>query len=604
MPILAAVQEACQKVAEAVASVLKVEVEIIDSELVRVAGTGTVRNDVGYRLRRGFVNKHVLGTGQPVFIDEAGYHDICGHCPLTGNCFYRSSIVYPIHAETKVIGTISLIAFDARQKENLSRNRNSMMEFIGRMADLIGSKALERKIISERMLMAGHLEAVVDAVYESLVAIDHDGVITHFNRSAERMFRLTKEAAIGSLIQHVLWGIDLEGVLVEGKGFNSREVFVKRNGKKLHLLCTARIIKGEGGTPLGVVASFRDFSETQKLAYEYMSAQREITFDDIIGTSNAIQDIKSQARKVAASNSTVLILGETGTGKEIFARAIHAASPFADNPFVALNCGAIPESLLESELFGYDEGAFTGARRGGKPGKFELANGGTIFLDEIGNMSLYLQAKLLRVLQEKQIERVGGTQLISVEVRIIAATNNDLLTMVEKGLFREDLYYRVSVIPIMLPPLRERTGDIPLLLDYYIKRFSGLLGKEIVALADSAMQACVDYGWPGNVRELVNVVEYAVNLEEGAYIARESLPRRIWDRSKKPDHKGPDREEIVPLDVLEKKAIMDSLQKFGWHDEGKRKAAGALGISRATIYRKIEKYRLEPSGLTVENDHR
>ncbi len=595
MSILSDVQEACQKVAEAVASVLKVEVEIIDNELVRVAGTGTVRNDVGSRLRRGFVNKHVLSTGQPVSIDEPGYHDICGHCPLTGNCFYRSSIVYPIHAETRVIGTISLIAFDAQQKENLTRNKNSLLEFIGRMADLIGSKAFEREIVSERMLMAGRLEAVVDAAYEALVAIDRDGLVTHFNRSAERMFRLTKEGAIGRHIKFVLSGINLEEVLEGGKGFNSREVFVKCGSKRLHLLATARIIKGEGGASLGVVASFRDFSETQKIAYEYISSQREITFEDIIGESKLLLDVKSQARKVAASNSTVLILGETGTGKEIFARAIHAASPFADKPFVALNCGAIPESLLESELFGYDEGAFTGAKRGGKPGKFELANGGTIFLDEIGNMSLYLQAKLLRVLQEKQIERVGGTQLIPVEVRIIAATNHDLLSMVEKGLFREDLYYRVSVIPIVLPPLREREGDILLLLDHYIKRFSGLLNKDIKGLSGEALQSCLNYNWPGNIRELINVVEYAVNLEEDDYITPDSLPRRMRDKNMQNGKKFSTGADIVPLDTLEREAVLNSLNKYGWTDEGKRRAAEALGISRATIYRKIEKYGLEPS---------
>ncbi|GBF32641.1 response regulator of zinc sigma-54-dependent two-component system [Desulfocucumis palustris] len=596
MSILAGVQEICQKVAEAVASVLKVEVEIIDNELVRVAGTGSVRNDVGFRLRRGFVNKHVLGTGQPVSINEPGYHDICVRCPLTGNCFYRSSIVYPIHAETAVIGTISLIAFDAQQKENLKRNENSLMEFIGRMADLIGSKALEREIISEKMLMAGRLEAVVDAAYEALVAIDRAGVVTHFNRSAERLFRLTKEGAIGRHIQFVLSGINLEEVLEGDKAFNSREVFVKCGSKRLHLLATARIIKGEGGASLGVVASFRDFSETQKIAYQYISSQREITFDDIIGESKLIMEVKNQARKVAASNSTVLILGETGTGKEIFARAIHAASPFADKPFVALNCGAIPESLLESELFGYDEGAFTGARRGGKPGKFELANGGTIFLDEIGNMSLYLQAKLLRVLQEKQIERVGGTQLISVEVRIIAATNNDLMSMVEKGLFREDLYYRVSVIPIVLPALREREGDIPVLLDHYIKRFSGLLNKDIKGLSGEALHFCRNYNWPGNIRELINVVEYSVNLEEGDYITPDSLPRRLRDKNMQNGIKVSAGADIVPLETLEREAVLNSLKKYGWTDEGKRRAAGALGISRATIYRKIEKYGLEPPG--------
>lgn len=596
MSLLAGVQENCQKVAEAVASALKTEVEIIDNELLRVAGTGSVRNDVGYRLRRGFVNKHVINTGKPVFINEAGYHKICGLCPLKGNCFYRASIVYPIIASDNVIGTISLIAFDDLQKENLASNTDSLMEFIGRMADLMASKALEKEIILEKMIMAGKLEAVVDAVYEAIVAVDGKGVITHFNRSAERIFRIKKENTLGMDFNQVMSGIPLQEVLEEGKEFSSREVFISRGNKRLHLLSTARVIRGEESSSQGVVATFRDFIETQKLAYEYMSTQREITFDDIIGRSNAIERVKNQARKIAVGKSTVIILGETGTGKEIFARAIHASSQSAGKPFVAINCGAIPESLLESELFGYDEGAFTGAKKGGKPGKFELANGGTIFLDEIGNMSLYLQSKMLRVLQEKAIERVGGTQVIQVDIRVIAATNSDLQSMVQKGLFREDLYYRISVIPIVLPPLRERREDIPLLLNYYTKRFAGLLNKEIIGFSDKALQACMDYGWPGNIRELVNVVEYAVNLEESGVVKGESLPARLLSRT--PRHNGmhADTKDIVPLEILEREALEKSLARFGFSDEGKRKAAQALGISRATIYRKIERY-----GLRLQN---
>ncbi|MCL6635845.1 MAG: sigma 54-interacting transcriptional regulator, partial [Peptococcaceae bacterium] len=591
MTRLARVSESCQKVAEAIATVLKVEVEIIDTDLVRVAGTGKVRNDVGSRLLRGLVNKHVLQTGSQIFINEAGFHQICLSCPLTGRCFYRASIVYPIAAGSEVIGTVSLIAFDDTQKETLGRNTGSLIEFIGRMADLISSKALEQEIMAERMVMANRLEAVVDAVYEGVVAVDRDGVITHFNRSAERMFGARKEQVLGKDARQIMPSLPLAEALQDGRGFNSRELFIHYEGRRLHLLSTVKPIKAEGDRVAGVVVSFRDFKETQKLAYEIMNTQEFIGFDDIVGASRPIMEVKDRARKISASNSTVLIVGESGTGKEIFARAIHAAGPHGHKPFVAINCGAIPENLLESELFGYDEGAFTGARRGGKPGKFELANGGTIFLDEIGNMSLYLQAKLLRVLQDRMIERVGGTRLIPVDIRVIAATNSDLQEMVRKNLFREDLYYRLSVIPLVIPPLRERREDIPLLLEFYMKRFSKLLGKDIKGFTGEAAEACLKYSWPGNVRELVNAVEYAINLEDKPLVSLESLPPALRGEAKRKTRNGAaPNGSLLPLAELEKEAIRSALEIYDWTDDGKTKAARALGISRATIYRKIQKY--------------
>lgn len=585
-----------QQVAEAIAAVLKVEVEIIDTDLVRVAGTGKVRNDVGARLLRGLVNKHVLETGRHIFINEAGFHHICLSCPLTGQCFYRASIVYPITIGPAVIGTISLIAFDDRQKETLGQHTESLIEFIGRMADLISSKVLEKEAEAERMLMAGHLEALVDTVYEGVIAVDGTGTITHFNRSAELMFKTEKERVIGKNARNIFPGLPLYEVLDGGRAFTSREVFTGYEGRKLHLLCTARPILTEDAKIAGVVASFSDFRETQKLAYEIIGNQEEITFDDIIGHSRPLIEVKERAGKIAGSHSTVLIIGESGTGKEIFARSIHSAGPQGHRPFIAINCGAIPETLLESELFGYEEGAFTGARKGGKPGKFELANGGTIFLDEIGNMSLYLQAKLLRVIQDRQIERVGGTRPAPVNIRIIAATNADLQVMVQKNLFREDLYYRLSVIPLMIPPLRERREDIPLLLEFFLKRFTGLLAKDIKGFTDRALSACLSHSWPGNVRELVNAVEYAVNLEEGDLISPESLPPALREGN------GPTSLEKLPpmsaplptLAQLEKEAIARALEEYGWSDEGKVRAARALGVSRATIYRKIQKYRIIP----------
>lgn len=587
------VKETEQRVSDAIAAVLKVEVEIIDADLVRVAGTGKVRADVGNRLLRGLVNKHVLQTGAPVTINEPGYHPVCLSCPLTGTCFYRAYIVYPIRAQDKVIGTISLVAFNEEQKQTLTSNTETLLDFVGRMADLIAGKVVEVEMVREKMVMASRLEAVVDSVYEGVLAIDDFGVIIHFNRSAERMFGVKKEMVVGQPVQSIFGDMPLPEVLKVGKGFKAREYFINFQGNKLHFWITAKPIRSGEGVVVGVVATFRDFREAQKLAYQIVNTQEMMGLEDIIGESKAICEVKVSAAKIARSNSTVLILGESGTGKEVFARAIHSGSGNAHKPFVPINCGAIPEHLLESELFGYEEGAFTGARRGGKPGKFELANGGTIFLDEIGNMSLYLQAKLLRVLQERVVERVGSTQGFPVSIRVVAATNQDLSDMVRKGRFREDLYYRLSVIPLVIPPLRERREDIPMLLDYFMRRFAGLLGKQVEGFSDGAMQRCRDYAWPGNVRELINAIEYAINLEEGAQILPESLPPRL----RLPDGKEKTglptgSAEVRPLEQMERDSIRRALELYGWSEEGKKRAAAALGISRATIYRKISKYRL------------
>jgi len=585
-------KETEQRVSDAIAAALKVEIEIIDSNLVRVAGTGKVRAGVGNRLLRGLVNKHVLQTGKPVFINEPGYHPICLSCPLTGTCFYRAYIVYPISAEGKVIGTISLVAFDDEQKRTLTANNETLLDFIGRMADLIAGKVVEREMVREKIVIANRLEAVVDSVYEGVMAMDEQGFVTNFNLSAERMFGIKREHVVGKIVQDVFGDSMLIDALKAGKGFKAREYLVNFQGKKLHFWITAKPIKSDQKDSVGIVATFRDFREAQKLAYQIVTTQETMDFNDIIGQSTAIREVINKATKIATSNSTVLIVGESGTGKEIFARAIHTAGSSVSKPFVPINCGAIPEHLLESELFGYEEGAFTGARRGGKPGKFELANGGTIFLDEIGNMSLYLQAKLLRVLQERQIERVGSTQMVPVNIRIIAATNSDLQDMVRRGRFREDLYYRLSVIPLVIPSLRERREDIPLLLDHFTRRFAGLMDKKIERCSEDAIKLCLDYSWPGNIRELINAVEYAINLEESQVIMPESLPPRLRESNEKRAMSGISHDEIRPLEQLEKEAISRALEVYGWSEEGKKKAATMLGISRATIYRKISKYDL------------
>ena len=318
--------------------------------------------------------------------------------------------------------------------------------------------------------------------------------------------------------------------------------------------------------------------------YRMTVNEKHTTFADIIGESEPMLRAKRRTLQVSSSDSTILITGESGTGKELFARAIHSESPRKKNPFIAINCGAIPEMLLESELFGYEKGAFTGADSRGKPGKFEIAHKGTIFLDEIGDLPLHLQVKLLHAIQNRRIDRIGGTSPIDIDVRIIAATNKNLEKMIAAQEFREDLYFRLNVIPIMIPPLREREGDIERLLRYALKKFNGLLNKKLRDFHPEALKALLNYSWPGNVRELENVVEYAVNMVEGDIILLENLPDKILKRKRNLSNKAGLKEK---MDEYQRMLIEECLNETGRSTEEKNIAARRLGISESTLYRRI-----------------
>ena len=316
----------------------------------------------------------------------------------------------------------------------------------------------------------------------------------------------------------------------------------------------------------------------------------------IIGKSERLREVFETVRKVAQSDSTVLLCGESGTGKELFARQIHSESRRASGPFVSINCGALPEALLESELFGHLKGSFTGAIRD-KEGMFSVASGGSFFLDEVGETSLAIQVKLLRVLQEREIIPVGGQKPIKVDVRVIAATNADLEREVERGAFRPDLFYRLNVIPVVLPPLRERREDIPMLVDHFLSHYCGISQRPLMEVSEEALETLCGYSWPGNVRELENVIERAVILEEGASLGVEALPERV---SARPSDRPPAAETIhLPdeielagtLEDVEREYMMKVLEVTNWQ---KKKASHILGINSSTLYRKIQRYGLEP----------
>lgn len=313
------------------------------------------------------------------------------------------------------------------------------------------------------------------------------------------------------------------------------------------------------------------------------------SWDNIIGESEKITQAKYFGRKAANTDSTVLLIGESGTGKELFAHAIHNGSKRSHYPFVKVNCAAIPNELLESELFGYEEGAFTGAKKGGKIGKFELAHMGTIFLDEIGDMPMSMQVKLLRVLQEKEIEKVGSTKTKKIDARVIAATNKDLKKLITQGKFREDLFYRLNVVTIEIPSLRERLYDIEDLSVHLLDKITGRLGKYVTSISDSAIEYLKSYHWPGNVRELENALERAVNLLDGEQITPMHLPLNIMKTKTAPSN-GPIREMRYLIEDVEKKAILECMEYTNWN---KQMTAKLLDISRSSLYEKLERYGIE-----------
>ena len=360
---------------------------------------------------------------------------------------------------------------------------------------------------------------------------------------------------------------------------------IDARGQKIPISISTAALKDERGRIVGGVESFRDLRVVEALHSEL---QRQNSFSDIIGRSAAMRQVFELLPDVAESESAVLIEGASGTGKELFARALHNLSRRRSKRFVAINCGALPDNLLESELFGYKAGAFTDARRD-KPGRFALANGGTIFLDEIGDISPAMQARLLRVLQERVYEPLGGVESVKADVRVIAATNKNLAKLVEQGRFREDLFYRIHVIRIELPSLRDRREDIPLLIDHFIARFNRLKGKDIAGVSDAVLARLMEHDFPGNVRELENVIEHAFVLCRGGMIELKHLP---------PPLRGGALGEAlrlgkaVTLEAMEKLLIKDALRRNGGNHQ---KAAKELGINPSTLFRKLKALKMARS---------
>ena len=423
-----------------------------------------------------------------------------------------------------------------------------------------------------------YFDAVLDSMSDGVLVCDSAMRVTKFNTAAEQITGWSRTEAIGAPCPSIFHGYlcghgcAVERTAAGSTGVHDQEVMIRhRDGEQRLIVLTTSTIRGAAGASLGVVAVFRDITELARLR---TALRGWAGFPNLVGRSPAMRALYEQIEDVAASEASILLLGETGVGKELVAEAIHRASRRAAGPLVKVNCSALSEGLLESELFGHVRGAFTGALRD-KVGRFELASGGTIFLDEIGELSSSLQVKLLRVLQEKEIERVGEARVIPVDCRVMAATNRDLRALVDRGAFREDLFYRLSVIPMQVPPLRDRRADIPLLAEHFLTRIATQEGKAIEGFTPDAIDRLLEYRWPGNVRELENAIAFAVIKCHAPRVATEHLP---------PEIRSAQRATRASAGTLTRDTIEAALQKTGGN---RLRAARALGVGRATFYRKV-----------------
>lgn len=457
-----------------------------------------------------------------------------------------------------------------------------------------GARAIQRELRLQAMynevrIAHRYVLEVAEAFPSGIVVINKDMRVNHITRKACSMLRKTSDYFVGKRINEVFGEVScVEKALKHGRIQEDEEVHLEIDQEKFHFIMTCRPIMNEWGPLEGAVLILREMENARRMAAKMAGYTAKFTFDRIIGKDQNFVDELKRAKAAARTSSNVLIVGESGTGKEMVAQAIHNESPRRHGPFVAINCGALPKELIGSELFGYEEGAFTGAKKGGSPGKFELANNGTLFLDEIGDMPLDLQLTLLRVLQDKVVVRLGGQRPIQVNVRLIAATNKDLQQLIAKGLFRQDLFYRINVITIKLPPLRERPADISLLADHFIDVQTRRMGKPRVKLRPEALRALEKYSWPGNVRELENVIEQALVFCDGEELGTECLniPMNLKGTA------VTDQESLRPKTLRgEEKSIIESTLKECLGN--KAEAARRLGITRATLYRKMRHYDIE-----------
>jgi transcriptional regulator with PAS, ATPase and Fis domain len=572
--------------AEIVSAVSEMDIEIADASLVRIAGTGifSTKTDESAKPLETFYIRVRQSRSSLLFDDSpADFGRACGVCAEAG-----LAICAPIICAEELVGYIGMAGFSSEHRQKVLQQKDMYIRFAEQFAENISRLLSDAGQRGKNIRMLDMLLEVTESDSHAILVCDTEQCISYANEAAVQLFSLP-ENHMGTAVS----------IKKTGNRVSDMDEFEVRLGDSAHLTLGKHMsLEGADDSFASVLLADTMPAFAQMLSGLEAGARNLGGLGAIVGESPRILGLKTKVLQVARTTSTVLITGASGTGKEMFARAIHAESARRSEAFVAVNCAAIPESLLESEFFGYAGGAFTGANRTGRIGKFEMAHKGVLFLDEIGSMPLFLQAKLLRVLQEKRFTRLGSNREIDVDVRIIAATNENLQDLVSQRLFRSDLFYRLNVVPLQLPSLAERSEDIHLLARYFVERCCRRFGKEPMGLSNGLVDALQRYAWPGNIRELENCMEYMINIHESGCLRQALLPEKIrtWLAEQGGVH-GDSKARcilpaqpgaIVPLQELESTAIQVALHHFGESTDGKRKAADALGISTATLYRKLK----------------
>jgi len=583
-------QAFAQQTVDIISSVINMEVTIVDEKIRRIAGTGVYGNNINKHLLAGYVFERVVAKEEICFIENPGKTRYCEGCLERDICKEKAILLVPIKIGEEVIGGMGLIALTDREKNRLMNNLENYTQFVLRMADLMAAKVENKLKSDENSVLSNNLNTIIESYPYGIMSVDCFGVVMDFNRSAELILNISANSILKKQYTEKLSCELLENAISSGTSYqNVKAVFkINKSANKELILSIKPIVQNK---KLQKIICFFKENKKSKKNNNIVENNVKYSFNSILGQSIELKQVKDLINKISNSNSTVLITGESGTGKELFAKAIHYESNRSAEQFIAINCSAIPDNLLESELFGYSKGAFTSANPTGKMGKFELANKGTIFLDEIGDMPLNLQAKLLRVLQERKIERLGDTKSIDIDIRILAATNKDLKKLISEKLFREDLYYRLNVIPLTIPPLRERKSDIPILSKYFLEKYSELLLKDIKGFLSETLLILNNYFWPGNVRELENAIEYAVNMENTRFIQTNSLPQDIiyFKMNKNLETSMYQNNLQETIDEIEKNKLKELLIIYGVKTESKKIIANKLNISLSTLYRKLKR---------------
>ncbi|END1615924.1 TPA: sigma-54-dependent transcriptional regulator [Escherichia coli] len=581
--VLMQIQPTIQRFARMLASVLQLEVEIVDENLCRVAGTGAYGKFLGRQLSgNSRLLRHVLETKTEKVVTQSRFDPLCEGCDSKENCREKAFLGTPVILQDRCVGVISLIAVTHEQQEHISDNLREFSDYVRHISTIFVSKLLEDQGLGDNISKI--FATMIDNMDQGVLVVDADNRVQFVNQTALKTLGVVQNNIIGKPVR--FRPLTFESNFTHGH----MQHIVSWDDKSELIIGQLHNIQGRQLFLMAFHQSHTSFSVA--------NAPDEPHIEQLVGECRVMRQLKRLISRIAPSPSSVMVVGESGTGKEVVARAIHKLSGRRNKPFIAINCAAIPEQLLESELFGYVKGAFTGASANGKTGLIQAANTGTLFLDEIGDMPLMLQAKLLRAIEAREILPIGASSPIQVDIRIISATNQNLAQFIAEGKFREDLFYRLNVIPITLPPLRERQEDIELLVHYFLHLHTRRLGSVYPGIAPDVVEILRKHRWPGNLRELSNLMEYLVNVvPSGEVIDSTLLPPNLLNNgtTEQSDvtevseaHLSLDDAGGTALEEMEKQMIREALSRHN----SKKEVADELGIGIATLYRKIKKYEL------------